>query len=164
MKIGKLIWGNFEKYFLICTLVFMILIVFVQVALRYCFGTSLDWAEELARYVMLYQIWVGASYAVKEDAHLRITTFRDKLKGKKQVQMEILVTVLWMVFALFMTVKGFQLANILMGQGQLSPAMQIPMGFAYASVPVGCGLMLIRLIEKLYAEVKKLGEKEAVEG
>lgn len=164
MKMGKAISENLEKYFLIGTLIFMIVIVFVQVALRYFFGTSIQWAEEAARYVMLYQIWVGAAYAVKENAHLRITTFRDKLRGRKQIKMEIAVTILWMVFALFMVIKGSQLTNILISQGQLSPAMHIPMGYAYAAVPVGCGLMLFRLIEKLYGEIKKLSEKEVAQG
>ena len=61
----------------------MIVIIFVQVVLRYCFGTTISWGEELTRYIMLYQIWIGAAYAVKEDAHLRITTFRDKFSKKK---------------------------------------------------------------------------------
>ena len=55
----------------------MTLIIFVQVVLRW-FGRSLVWAEELARYIMLYQVWIGAAYAVREDAHIRITAIIGK--------------------------------------------------------------------------------------
>lgn len=160
MKLIKALDKNFETYFLIATLVFMVIIISLQVFLRTFFSYSLTWAEELSRYVMLYQIWVGASLAVKEDAHLRITSVKDKLSATGQVKLEILVIVLWSVFAAFLTIKSGQLVNILLSRGQVSPAIQIPMGYAYASVPVGCGLMIIRLCQKLYHEVQKLESLE----
>ena len=33
--------------------------------------------------------------------------------------------------------------------GQSSAAMQIPISWAYASVPVGCGLMALRLVGEI---------------
>ena len=86
MKLLKWLNENFEKYILVASLVVMIVIIFVQVVLRYCFGTTISWGEELTRYIMLYQIWIGAAYAVKEDAHLRITTFRDKFSKKNSMR------------------------------------------------------------------------------
>ena len=147
---------NFETYFLIATLVVMVVLVTLQVFLRAFFDYSFIWAEELTRYIMLYQIWVGAALAVKENAHLRITTVKDGRSPKGQIKMELLVIVLWTAFSAFLAIKSGQLVRILFYRGQISPAMQIPMGYAYASVTVGCGLMVIRLIQKLHGEVKKL--------
>lgn len=48
----------------------MVLIIFMQV----CSAGStppLSGLRSLARYIMLYQVWIGASYAVREDAHIR---------------------------------------------------------------------------------------------
>lgn len=154
LKVLKWLDENLETYFLIGTLVFMVVIISLQVFLRTFFDFSFTWAEEIARYVMLYQIWIGASLAVKEDAHLRITTFRDKYSKKGKMNFEIFIIVLWTVFAGFMTIKSGQLVKILFNRGQVSPAMQIPMGYAYASVTIGCGLMIFRLLQKLYHEVK----------
>ena len=53
----------------------------MQVVLRW-FDAATVWAEELARYIMLYQVWIGAAYAVREDAHIRITALIGKLTGK----------------------------------------------------------------------------------
>lgn len=160
MKILKWLDKNFETYFLITTLVVMVFIVTLQVVLRSFFKYSLTWAEEFTRYVMLYQIWLGASIAVKEDAHLRITSFRDSLSQKGQAIVELIVIVLWTVFAVFLAIKSGQLVNILFTRGQLSAAMRLPMGYAYASVTVGCALMAIRLIQKLYKLVRKFENKE----
>jgi len=156
LKLLKWLDKNFETYFLIGTLIFMVVIISLQVFLRTFFHFSFSWAEEISRYVMLYQIWVGAALAVKEDAHLRITTFRDRFSKKGQVKLEIFVVVLWTVFAAFMTIKSGQLVNILFNRGQVSPAMQMPIGYAYASVTFGCGLMTFRLLQKLYHEIKNL--------
>lgn len=156
MKALKWLDDNFETYFLIATLVVMVFVVSLQVFLRELFDYSFIWAEELTRYVMLYQIWVGASMAVKEDAHLRITSLKDKMSPKNQIKIEILVVILWAVFALFLAIKSGQLVNILFARGQISPAMQLPMGYAYASVTFGCALMAFRLVQKLHFEVKKL--------
>lgn len=160
MKLLKWLNENFEKYILVASLVVMIVIIFVQVVLRYCFGTTISWGEELTRYIMLYQIWIGAAYAVKEDAHLRITTFRDKFSKKNSMRIENGVLVLWMAFAAFISVKGVELVDFLMGQGQLSPAMQLPMWVAYMSVPLGCLLIFIRLIQKLYHNIVKTSAME----
>lgn len=72
MTVWKFIEKNFEKWFLIISLVAMVLITFMQVVLRWLDAATV-WAEELSRYIMLYQVWIGASYAVREDAHIRIT-------------------------------------------------------------------------------------------
>lgn len=58
MRAWKFIEKNFEKWFLIISLVAMVLIIFMQVVLRW-FHAATVWAEELARYIMLYQVWIG---------------------------------------------------------------------------------------------------------
>lgn len=139
---------HFEKYFLIVTLAIMVLIIFFQVVLR-TFGTSLVWAEELSRYIMLYQIWVGAAYAVKEDAHIRITSLIDRYRGKSNTRFSVVVYVVWLIFAMWLFVEGIFLVSEISKMGQTSPAMQIPMTIPYASVPIGGFLMSLRLIQKL---------------
>lgn len=88
----------------------MVLIIFMQVVLRW-FHAATVWAEELARYIMLYQVWIGASYAVREDAHIRITALIGKLTGNKRHVSETVVLTLWLIFALWLTVEGVQLVK-----------------------------------------------------
>lgn len=160
MKILKFLDENFEKYILMASLVFIVLIIFIQVIFRYVFNNSLSWAEELTRYIMLYLIWIGTAYGVKEEAHIRITFLQQRFSEKNQVRIEIIITMIWAIFAAFLAIKSGQLTKILLDRGQLSAAMQIPMGYAYASVPIGCSLMIIRLVQKLYKELRKLESME----
>ena len=157
----KKIYDNFEEYFLVYSLMFSVALIFGQVVMRYVFSNSLYWSEELARYFFLWQIWVGASYAVKERKHLRIEVVRDLLKTDRGKQIfELVALLIWFGFSVFLTYKGGELTKMLYTRNQVSPAMRVPMAYAYASVPVGCGLMCLRLIAEMSRLLKKLVKSE----
>ena len=160
MKVLKFIDEQFEKWFLIVSLIVMVLVTFIQIVLRW-FNAATVWAEEFSRYVMLYQVWVGASYAVHEDAHIRITALIGKLSGGRRRGMDLVVLTLWLLFALWLTVEGCVLVGKIAAMGQVSSAMRIPMTIPYASVPIGGALMTIRLVQKIVERLMNTQEEEA---
>lgn len=160
MKVLKFIDEQFEKWFLIVSLIVMVLVTFIQIVLRW-FNAATVWAEEFSRYVMLYQVWVGASYAVHEDAHIRITALIGKLSGGRRRGMDLVVLTLWLLFALWLTVEGCVLVSKIAAMGQVSSAMRIPMTIPYASVPIGGALMTIRLVQKIVERLRNTQEEEA---
>ena len=161
MKVLKFIDEQFEKWFLIASLIVMVLVTFMQIVLRW-FNAATVWAEEFSRYVMLYQVWVGASYAVHEDAHIRITALIGKLSGgRHRGMMDLVVLTLWLLFALWLTVEGCFLVGKIAAMGQVSSAMRIPMTIPYASVPIGGALMTIRLVQKIVERLRNTQDEEA---
>lgn len=52
-------YNSLEAHLLVISLAFTTLLIFVQVVMRYVFNNSLSWSEELARYVFIWQIWLG---------------------------------------------------------------------------------------------------------
>jgi len=164
MTIKKFL-DNFEEYFCVWTLALMTAIVFLQVIMRYVFANSLSWSEELARFIFLWLSWIGASYAVKTRDHFRVEMFADMVKGKNRIIFEYVILIIWFVFSLLLVWYGTKLLIFLSDTGQVSAAMDIPMTWPYAAVPVGCLLMCVRLgieIYKLYTgeyDPSKKGEK-----
>ncbi|MBU8906956.1 TRAP transporter small permease, partial [Desertibacillus haloalkaliphilus] len=55
------------------------------------------------------------------------------------------------------------IAEQLLGWGQQSPALKIPMGLVYMATPIGMGLTAIRIIQQLIKQVKALLGKETFE-
>lgn len=157
----KKIWDHMEEYILVPTLIFSVVLIFTQVVMRYVFQNSLSWSEELARYLFLWQSWVGVSYGVKKNMHLRILILPGKLKGNAKIALELFVNTIWFIFGIFMVIKGTELVMMITGSGQVSPAMGLPMQIAYLSVPVGIFMMNLRLIESTVMILKGEG-KEAV--
>jgi len=153
--------NNAEEYLLVASLAFNVALIFLRVVMRYVFRNSLSWSEELARYVFLWQTWLGASYAVREHRHLRVEILADRLKGRARLLFELLVLFIWFGFSLFLAYEGTVITLFLVDSGQLSAAMQIPISWAYASVPVGCGLMALRLLFEIKGVFARLGGEAA---
>ena len=143
----KKLWDHLEEIFLVPSIIFSVVLVFSQVIMRYVFSNSLSWSEELARYLFVWQVWLGASYSAKNRTHLRITFIRDSLAPSTQRKVEIVVTVIWIVFAFVIAMNGFALVARVTRFNQRSSALRMPMAYAHLAVPVGCSLMIIRLIE-----------------
>ncbi len=135
-----------EEYFLIGTLIFNVVLVFVQVVMRYLFHNSLYWSEELARYVFLWFSWIGTSFAVKEKAHLKVTMLADRLGGMPKKILELVSLLIWIVFSIFLTWQGTKLVIFIATMGQTSSALYIPMSIVYTSVPLGSLFMTLRLL------------------
>ena len=149
MTVSKFL-DNLEEYFCVWTMAIMTVIVFIQVVMRYVFSNSLSWSEELARFIFLWLSWIGASYAVKERSHFRVEMFANMIKGKSRIYFEYMILIVWFVFSFFLAWQGTLLLIFLQETGQESAAMQIPMTWPYASVPIGCAMMCLRLIVELY--------------
>lgn len=154
-----------EEYFLIGTLFFNVILVFVQVIMRYVFHNSLYWSEELARFVFLWFSWIGTSFAVREGAHLKVTMVGDRLGGRGKRILEFVSLVIWIGFSLFLVYQGGKITAFVASMRQTSPALYIPVSFVYASVPVGSALMTLRLLFELrtFLKGKKSGDIPAGE-
>lgn len=138
-----------EEGFLVATLVAMVALIFSQVVGRYVFSSAPSWTEELARYIHIFQVWIGASYAVKLRAHIRIESFLDLFKGTARKVLETISVVIWFALAAFLAYFGTMLVWASIQNGQVTPAMQIPMWVAFLAVPLGGAGMAYRLIEQV---------------
>ena len=153
MKVLRFLDDHLEEYLLIGSFFVTVGVIFAQVIFRYVLRNSLTWSEELARYIFVWQIWLGASYAAKINKHINITAAREKMPRRVQVILEALVLVLWAAFAVFMVVKGRDVIAYILKSRQRTPALQIPMAVPYLSVPVGCGLMAFRITENFFRSI-----------
>lgn len=149
-KIGD-IYNNLEAHLLVVSLIFTVILIFFQVILRYVFNSSLSWAEELARYVFIWQIWLGTSVAQRDHAHVRIELFQGK---PLQRVITIIADVIWLLFCLILVKYGADLAISIKNRNLLSAAMKIPMYLVYASLAVSQLAVAIRIIGEIITQVK----------
>jgi TRAP-type C4-dicarboxylate transport system permease small subunit len=142
--------GALEEYALIAGLWTLLILVFVQVLLRYFLGVTLNWIEEVCRFLFLWMVWIGAGYAAKCKAHLKIEAFISNFSPGLRFRVDIAALLIWIVFAGFLAWTGAILTRMLIIRNQLSPVLQIPMAIPYAAVPTGVTLMLFHLLEQLW--------------
>lgn len=119
-------------------------VIFMQVVFRYVFHAALPWSEELARYLMVWSTFLGASLGIRRRALIGMEVLVKALpKLATRIALE-LVTVFQIIFlavVLFYSVKMTMIVN-----SQVSAAMLIPMSWAYAGIPIGMFLMILNTI------------------
>lgn len=142
---------KFEEFFLVASLVIMVLLIFGQVVGRKVFESAPSWTEEMARYIHIFQVWIGASYAVKKRQHIRVEAFITRFKGLPRKILETISIAIWFGIALFLAIFGTQLVIESISYGQVTPAMQLPMWIPFLAIPLGGAGMSIRLIQQLFA-------------
>ena len=162
MKIIRWLDQHIEELLLTIFSSVMVAVIFIQVVMRQL-NSSLSWSEELARFCFIWLIYLGISYGVKKQRHIKVDVVLVMLNNKWKVILNIISNVLFVVFAIFVIYYGYDIASKLLAFGQKSPALQIPMGLVYMATPVGMGLTLIRLIQNLIKNVRTLQGKEEFE-
>ncbi|MEI4769553.1 TRAP transporter small permease [Psychrobacillus sp. FJAT-51614] len=156
-------FAKFEEILLVWSLVIMVALIFGQVVGRKVFESAPSWTEEMARYIHIFQVWIGASYAVKLRQHIRVEAFVTRFHGTFRQVLETISILIWFVMALFLAVFGTELVLSSIEHGQLAPAMQIPVWIAYLAIPLGGLGMAIRLIVQLVEVWKGNYDKPADE-
>lgn len=137
----------FERYFLaanrwalILLLAAMAVIIFTNVAMRYLLNESIEWAEEVARHMMIWLTFVGAGPVLRYGGHIAVENMQDASSPRLAAAMRVVVATLLFVFFGFMVWYGWLYMQRTMFQ--LTAATQIPFAYIYAAMPVG-GVLLI---------------------
>lgn len=162
------IYNSLEEILLIYTLMLMVLVVFLQVVMRYVFNNSLSWSEELVRYLFVWQIWLGASLGVKNNNQIRVEILPKMLKSlKAREALELVCNILLVILFIVVLVTGFRNLENSIIRNITSVAMKIPMSWVFASLPIASFVIIIRLICRIIYEIVRFGhtaQREIIEG
>ncbi|MDD0840896.1 TRAP transporter small permease [Curvibacter sp. HBC61] len=138
--------NTFERYFvatnrwaLILLLAAMSVIIFANVALRYLTNASIEWAEEVARHMMIWLTFIGSGMVMRYGGHIAVENLQDAFPRPISQGIRVVVAILLMGFFIMMTWTGYLYTQRAMFQ--LTAATQIPFGYIYAAIPTG-GLLL----------------------
>lgn len=156
MNIKKFV-QNIEEYACAVLLSAMSVIVFWQVICRFLLHLPLRWSEELSIFILAWVTFLGASIGVKRGAHVGVEAFVILLPKKIQHVIKIVAYILSASFFILLIVLGVSIVKSQMMTGQVSPAMRVPMYYAYLSVPVGSIFISIRFIQVLIRQIKMKG-------
>ena len=140
------------------------LLLIIQVVLRFGFSTGLPWAEEVAKYLTIWCVMLGAHIMIKRNNLIR-GDFLDNLWNPKLSMFRDFVFHVFICFILAILVyQGWTLAE----HGRRSMALSLPITlfWAYLAVPVGAALMffyyLVNICKALAAYLVGISGKETI--
>ncbi len=148
---------NTLKWFLILLMTVMVVDVVWQVFSRFVLQQSSSITEELATYLLIWIGLLGGAYALHERAHLGIDLITNRLSEKGKVYSEIITFCVVMVVAVVVfIIGGFRLLYITITLNQISPALQIKVGYFYSVIPLTGLLFVFYSSSAIYNSVVKL--------
>lgn len=130
------------------------LLIFLQVILRYVFSYSIIWAEEFARYGIVWFVFLGSSLAVHEGAHASVDVLIKLLPTKVYRVFAALAIVISIGFTVTVAWFGIRMVIRIAQIGNITPALGIPMYIPYLAIPIGSAMMTWRFAEKLIEAIK----------
>lgn len=99
------IWNKFEERMIGFLLVFMTLLVFLDVIMRFGFGTGFLWTQELTLYTSAWFVLFGISYGLKVGAHIGVDAVL-KLVSPQAQRILSAIAALFCIFYCFLFMYG----------------------------------------------------------
>lgn len=160
MKALKFLDRYFEEILMSIFLIVIIVMMTMQVIMRYVFNSALSFPEEVSRYSFIWMCYLGVSYAVKKGGALKVDIL-PTLVPALQKPLDVLGDVFYMGFCVAMILPGITTVQSVMKMGSSSAAIGLPMWIVYLSFLIGSILTVIRMIEK-YIVLIRARKKEGM--
>lgn len=180
-----------ERVLIIGALIVMCLVVALQVTLRLCneltvylttlsetrpwvggIASLLDtlpggfpWAEELARYLMIWAGFLGASIATRKRRHLKIDILPRFLPpdGQAKTMVERATSLISAGFCFFLVVVGYEFVDNSFRFGRTSATLgfftwKLPIWIVQLSIPLTMFVIACRFLGQAFGEIKPESE------
>jgi len=132
----------------------------LQILMRYCFSSSLTWAEEICRYCFVYSGLLSAAYCSRNGLGLRVDAIVVLLPKFVQNILDFLNNIFLLAFYGFFFTKSLDLIKVTAVSGAKSTALQLPMTVVYFSLVLGFGLAVVRMIQVIVLTILKMKESK----
>jgi TRAP-type C4-dicarboxylate transport system permease small subunit len=149
IRCGRCLLDRYKKIVnLICTvfeiiaalsLGAMLVVVTIQVVLRYFFNNAPGWSEELARQFMILFCFIAMALGVRDKIHIALTIIADRALKKFVLPLEIIGKVLIFVMGIMMSINmGPYFTKLKYNR---LPGTGIPVGYEYF-FPTAVGVLI----------------------
>jgi TRAP-type transport system small permease protein len=118
------------------------LTVFYQFFTRYVLNNSASWTEEIARYLLIGTVFVGAAIGVAKNNHIQVDFFYRYMPPSLGRAMALLVDVARILFFGTAVVMTWQMMQKL-GSYKMT-IIDLPMNIVYSVVMLGFAAMFLR--------------------
>jgi len=122
----------------------LVVVIWISVFTRYVMNDPIDWGEQVAKYLMIWAAFLGASLGIRDGSHIAVNVLVERLPQAVQKVCAMLVLVLTSAFLLLCLYYGTQFA--IKVSSHTDPLVgEMSMAWPYAAIPTGCALMLVQL-------------------
>ena len=147
-KSGFQRWAN---HLMALCLGVMALVVFINVVLRYGFGSSVAANEELSRLLFVWMVFIGATAAYPAGEHMAFTSLVAMLRKKPAAMMAMTVLIRLLVITASVMLAWGAWQQVIVGSGGKS----VVMGYSTALLPLPAFLCAVSIAVMASVELIK---------
>ena len=132
-------WVSFAIYWVLA------FVVFYQVYTRYVLDDPAGWTEEIARYLLVAVVFIGASMSVRKNNHIQVDFVYRLLPPKPARVLSTAVDIFRCMFFGYATWLNW----LLLGRigSQRMAIIDLPMGLVFGAMLFGFALMSLRSVQ-----------------
>lgn len=143
-------------YLIVAILLVLLIVMGTQILFRYGFNSSLIWAEEMCRYLLIWVSFLACALAYERGEVAGVTLLRDSLPRVAGILLAIVSNLLAIVLLCTLVVYGLQYAARVGSQPVpalgfilpdiFGPDVTVPsMYWVLVALPVGLAMLAVRL-------------------
>ena len=139
-----------DRIVAVCAVVLLLVesgLLFAGVVFRYLLHKPLVWSDEVNAILFLWLGVLGAVLALRRWRHMRMSTFVIRLGVRAQSIVADLGTALIAVLLCLMLLPAME--HLSTEAGVITPTLELSQAWRAAAMPVGIGLMLIEVLQRL---------------
>jgi TRAP-type C4-dicarboxylate transport system permease small subunit len=142
------------KYVLALLLLMMTVGALGQVIVRFVlplvgFNASAAWTEEVARFSMIWTVFLGAAWALRHGELIALDLLTHAVPRALGMAIKVLAYLACAAFAILLVILGLEFAEI--GEIERSPVLGLSKWYVFMSLPIGAGLMVMNIVGFLLA-------------
>ncbi len=147
---------NAERWALLVFYTMLVVTMFIEVLRRELLSYSSIWGEEIVRYSFIYLAWIGAAAAVRQRGHIRIDVLMQYVGPRPKAVLYIFGDIV--MFAVSVIAFYWSLETVLVSAkfGSVTHGLRISQVWFLSAVPIGFGLVMLRLIQSFIRDINDL--------
>ncbi len=143
-------WEDWVAFAIFWVLAF---VVFYQVFTRYFLGDPAGWTEEIARYLLVAIVFIGAAMAVRRNSHIQVDAFYRWMPRAMARTLSTLVDVVRVLFFGYASWLNWLLLEKI--GAQRMAIVDLPMGWVFGAMLFGFVLMFVRSLQVAWRHWKQ---------
>jgi TRAP-type C4-dicarboxylate transport system permease small subunit len=124
----------------------MLILVCLNVILRYVFGQPIYWGDEVMIYLMILMVFLGFGYMLIENRHVRMTAVMERLSVRTQNILWVIISLLGVGYFVFLLLAGLYITSDSFQIGFISTITGWPIGPWQVVICLGLGVLLMASI------------------
>lgn len=144
---------NIDEWIALVSLAGIILLVGINVILRYIFSKPIAWTEEVTLMLFVWLIFVGMSTAMKNKTHIGVDYFVNKLPRPLKIIADFIriLSIYIVLFYVFIILGVKFMGNV---SGKVTPILTISYQYINIAVIVGAVFTIIRFTTQIIIRYK----------